>query len=54
MCRLRRFSFLMAAIAVVCQTAKAVTIEMVTVGNPGNAPDTRYDATGFGSVGYNY
>jgi formylglycine-generating enzyme len=32
----------------------AVTIDMVTVGNPGNAPDTRYDATGFGSVGYVY
>ena len=27
---------------------------MVTVGNPGNAADTRYDATGFGSVGYVY
>ena len=24
--------------------AKAVTIEMVTVGNPGNAPDTRYNS----------
>ena len=35
-------------------TAAAVTIDMVTVGNPGNAPDTRYDATGFGSVGYVY
>src|SRR5262245_16206402 len=34
--------------------AMAVNIEMVPVGNPGNAPDTRYDATGFGSVGYNY
>ena len=27
---------------------------MVTVGNPGNAADTRYDPTGFGSVSYNY
>ena len=26
--------------------ANAVTIDMVTVGNPGNAPDTRYDAAG--------
>jgi hypothetical protein len=34
--------------------AEAVNIEMVPVGNPGNAADTRYDATGFGSVGYNY
>ena len=24
--------------------ARAVTIDMVTVGNPGNAPDTRYNA----------
>lgn len=29
-------------------------IEWVTVGNPGNAPDTRYDATGFGSVAETY
>ena len=27
---------------------------MVAVGNPGNAPDTRYEATGFGSVSYFY
>ena len=27
---------------------------MVTVGNAGNAPDTRYGATGFGSVGSVY
>jgi len=26
----------------------------VTVGNPGNAPDTRYDANGFGAVSYTY
>lgn len=32
----------------------AVNIEMVTVGNPGNAPDTRYDASGVGSVGCAY
>ena len=31
-----------------------VTIDLVPVGNPGNAPDTRYDATGFGSVAYAY
>ena len=35
-------------------SVQAVTIDMVTVGNPGNAADTRYDLTGFGSVGYNY
>jgi len=27
---------------------------MVTVGDPGNAADTRYDANGFGSVSYEY
>ena len=27
---------------------------MVTVGNPGNAPDTRYNGISVGSVGYNY
>ena len=27
---------------------------MVTVGNPGNAPDTRYNAISVGSVGYAY
>ena len=30
------------------------SIEMVTVGNPGNTADTRYDATGYGSVDYVY
>jgi len=34
--------------------ASAITIDMVTVGNPGNAPDTRYNPTGFGAVGYTY
>jgi sulfatase modifying factor 1 len=34
--------------------ASAITMEMVTVGNAGNAPDTRYNSTGFGSVGYSY
>jgi formylglycine-generating enzyme required for sulfatase activity len=32
----------------------AISIDLVPVGNPGNAPDIRYDATGFGSVGYSY
>jgi formylglycine-generating enzyme required for sulfatase activity len=31
-----------------------VTIETVPVGNPGNVADTRYNATGFGSVDYRY
>ncbi|MCC7086452.1 MAG: SUMF1/EgtB/PvdO family nonheme iron enzyme [Pirellulales bacterium] len=47
------FASLLSALAFISST-QAVTIDMVTVGNPGNAPDTRYDATGFGSVGYNY
>lgn len=42
------------AIFLFTAAAQAATIDMVTVGNPGNAPDTRYDATGFGSVGYVY
>jgi formylglycine-generating enzyme required for sulfatase activity len=37
-----------------CGVAQAVTIDMVPVGNPGNAPDTRYVRTGVGSVAYNY
>jgi formylglycine-generating enzyme len=32
----------------------AVTVDLVTVGNPGNAPDTRYNGTSVGSVGYIY
>jgi len=31
-----------------------VVIETVTVGNPGNAPDARYEAPGFGGVDYVY
>ncbi|MEX2316404.1 MAG: SUMF1/EgtB/PvdO family nonheme iron enzyme [Pirellulales bacterium] len=38
----------------VLRSASAVTIETLPVGNPGNPADTRYDAAGFGSVGYNY
>jgi formylglycine-generating enzyme required for sulfatase activity len=29
-------------------------MEMVRVGDPGNAPDTRYDSVGFGAVDYEY
>ena len=32
----------------------AITIPTVTVGNPGNAADTRYDPSGYGSVAYTY
>jgi formylglycine-generating enzyme required for sulfatase activity len=34
--------------------ARAVTFDWATVGNPGNAPDTRYDPAGFGGVDYTY
>jgi formylglycine-generating enzyme required for sulfatase activity len=41
--------------AVLCvSSALAVTIDTVPIGNPGNPTDTRYDATGFGSVGHYY
>jgi formylglycine-generating enzyme required for sulfatase activity len=47
--------FVFVLLALCCaSTGSAATIDMVTVGNPGNAPDTHYDATGFGSVGYIY
>jgi formylglycine-generating enzyme len=48
-----RFTVLMAALvlAVTASAARAeVNIDFVTVGNAGNAADTRYDATGFGAV----
>jgi len=35
-------------------SVQAVTIDMVTVGNPGNAPDTRYNAISVGAVDYVY
>jgi len=45
----------MTPLALWATTAQAaVTIDWVTVGNPGNDPDTRYDATGFGSVADTY
>jgi formylglycine-generating enzyme required for sulfatase activity len=47
------FAILLAALVAI-SSVQAATIDMVPVGNAGNAPDTRYDATGFGSVGYNY
>jgi formylglycine-generating enzyme required for sulfatase activity len=47
--------FALAVSALVCAaSAHAITIDMVPVDNPGNAPDTRYDATGFGSVSKAY
>src|SRR3954463_11502880 len=46
------FAIILAALA--ASSAEAITIELVPVGNAGNAPDTRYDAAGTGSVGYFY
>lgn len=47
-----------AAAAAVCVTTVAVSaevvIETVTVGNPGNAADTRYETPGYGGVDYTY
>jgi formylglycine-generating enzyme required for sulfatase activity len=42
------------ALLVANSPALAVTIDVVTVGNPGNAPDTRYNAISVGSVPYAY
>src|SRR6478609_5125453 len=39
---------------VALQSASAVTIDMVPVGNPGNAPDTRYNSISVGSVANAY
>jgi len=48
-------ALLFSSLALLCAPATyAVTIDMVSVGNPGNAPDTSNDPTGFGSVDYSY
>jgi hypothetical protein len=52
-----KFSIVLTLALFCAQIARAVTIEMVTVGNPGNAQDTREmtdGTTGYGSVGYSY
>ena len=43
-----------AAILLVATAANAVSIDLVTVANPGNAPDTRYANPGYGAVTYTY
>ncbi len=43
-----------ASVLFVPQPAQAVTIDLVPVGNPGNAPDTRYNGISVGSVAYSY
>jgi formylglycine-generating enzyme required for sulfatase activity len=45
---------LVVATFVLATAAQAVTIDMVPVGNPGNAADFRYGAPGFGSVANAY
>lgn len=37
-----------------CVSARASMIDMVTIDNAGNAPDTRYNSIAVGSVGYDY
>jgi formylglycine-generating enzyme required for sulfatase activity len=41
-------------LAMASSVSAAVTFDWVTVGNPGNSADTRFDATGYGSVDYTY
>lgn len=41
-------------VGVMAGTAVAMSVETVPVGNPGNAPDTRYVPQGYGSVAYKY
>jgi len=51
----RRMIVSVAAMALLAGMAHAgITIDMVTVGNPGNAPDTRYWTPGYGGVAYTY
>jgi len=52
--RLRMALALAAATIPFTSTCQAVTIDMVTVGNPGNAPDTRYNGVSVGSVDHVY
>jgi len=50
-----RAAFAIGLILLPCAGAHAVTIDWVTVGDAGNAADTRYDyPPGYGAVGYEY
>jgi formylglycine-generating enzyme len=55
-CRADQFAFLLATLSIFLsnRSVHGVAIETVPVGNAGNASDTRYDASGFGAVSYNY
>ena len=44
----------LAAILLAAGGAMAVNIETITVGDPGNAADTRYETPGYGAVNYTY
>jgi formylglycine-generating enzyme required for sulfatase activity len=46
--------WLLGALGLALCPAWAVNIETVSVGNPGNAPDTRYATPGYGAVSYTY
>ena len=58
---MKHFSWMTMAVlalaTLLVSAAQAITIDMASVGNPGNAPDTEvmFDGTtGYGSVGYTY
>ena len=50
----RIFAVAVAWIALSAVASADVVIPTVTVGDPGNAPDTRYNTPGWGGVGYTY
>jgi len=50
----RTWVLLCAVVAGLVSAASAVTIDWVPVGDPGNAPDTRYSTPGYGGVAYTY
>ena len=57
--RVRRHSctfipVVVAALLLSAASARAMSMETVTVGDPANAADTRYETPGYGSVGYVY
>jgi formylglycine-generating enzyme len=53
---MRRLLILVAGFGAVWGSAsvQAMNMEMVTIGDAGNAADTRYETPGYGSVGYSY
>jgi sulfatase modifying factor 1 len=49
-----KFILCLVWVLLIAADVRAVTIDMVTVGNPGNAPDTRYNSISVGSVANAY